>query len=70
MEAIVFLFKRHDVINIYNKNLLYHLIKERTGLQNKDLTYSFTRIRELYREFKQQFLKDQIRVKTRTRHLG
>jgi len=60
MEAIVFLFKRHDVINIYNKNLLYHLIKERTGLQNKDLTYSFTRIRELYREFKQQFLKDQI----------
>jgi hypothetical protein len=58
VEAIVFIFKRHEVINIYNKNLLYHLIKERTGLQTKEITYSLTRIRELYRDFKQDFLKN------------
>ena len=39
MEAIIFIFNRHEVINIYNKNLLYHLIKERTDLQTKEITY-------------------------------
>lgn len=57
VEAIVFIFKKHETINIYNKNLLYHLIKERTGLQTKEITYSLTRIREFYRDFKQDFLK-------------
>lgn len=57
VEAIVFMFKKHEVLNIYNKNLLYHLIKERTGLQTKEITYSLSRIRELYRDFKQDFLK-------------
>tara|TARA_R110000868_G_scaffold74710_3_gene216175 strand:- start:1692 stop:2573 length:882 start_codon:yes stop_codon:yes gene_type:complete len=57
VEAIVFIFRRHEVINIYNKNLLYHLIKERTGLQTKEVTYSLTRIREFYKNFKQDFLK-------------
>lgn len=57
IEAIVFIFRRHEVINIYNKNLLYHLIKERTGLQTKEITYSLTRIREFYKNFKQDFLK-------------
>jgi len=57
IEAIIFIFKRHEVINIYNKNLLYHLIKERTLLQTKEITYSLTRIREFYKNFKQDFLK-------------
>jgi hypothetical protein len=57
IEAIVFIFKRHEVINIYNKNLLYHLIRERTDLQNKDITYSLTRIRKMYDVFKEDFLK-------------
>jgi hypothetical protein len=57
MEAIVFIFKRHEVINIYNKNLLYHLIRERTELQNKEITYSLTRIRRMYDVFKEDFLK-------------
>lgn len=57
MEAIIYIFKSHEELEIYNKNLLYHLIKERTGLQTKDITYSFSRIREFYREFKQDFLK-------------
>ncbi len=57
MEAIIFLFNRHEVINIYNKNLLYHLIKERTDLQAKEITYSLTRIRSMYKEFKEMFLK-------------
>lgn len=57
MEAIIFIFNRHEVINIYNKNLLYHLIKERTDLQAKEITYSLTRIRSMYKEFKEMFLK-------------
>jgi hypothetical protein len=57
MEAIIFIFNRHEVINIYNKNLLYHLIKERTDLQAKEITYSLTRIRNMYKEFKEMFLK-------------
>jgi hypothetical protein len=57
MEAIIFIFNRHEVINIYNKNLLYHLIKERTDLQAKEITYSLTRIRSMYKEFKELFLK-------------
>lgn len=58
MEAIVYIFKRHEVINIYNKNLLYHLIKERTDLQTKEITYSLTRLRDYYKTFKQDFLKN------------
>lgn len=58
MEAIIFIFNRHEVINIYNKNLLYHLIKERTDLQTKEITYSLTRIRSMYKDFKEDFLKD------------
>lgn len=58
MEAIVYIFKRHEVINIYNKNLLYHLIKERTDLQPKEITYSLTRLRDYYKTFKQDFLKN------------
>lgn len=57
MEAIIFIFNRHEVINIYNKNLLYHLIKERTDLQTKEITYSLTRIRSMYKDFKEDFLK-------------
>jgi len=57
MEAIIFIFNRHEVINIYNKNLLYHLIKERTDLQTKEITYSLTRIRNMYKNFKEDFLR-------------
>lgn len=57
IEAIIFIFNRHEVINIYNKNLLYHLIKERTDLQTKEITYSLTRIRNMYKIFKDDFLK-------------
>lgn len=58
MEAIIYFFKTHEVIGVYNKNLLSHLIKERTGLESKELTYSFTRLREYYRGFKKDFLKN------------
>jgi hypothetical protein len=57
IEAIIYIFKSHEELEIYNKNLLYHLIKERTGLQTKEITYSLSRIREFYRDFKQDFLK-------------
>ncbi len=37
-EAIVFIFENHDMLKVYNKNLIYHLLKERTGLQTKEIT--------------------------------
>ncbi len=58
IEAIIYIFNSHEVLNIYNKNLLYHLIKEKTDLQTKDITYSLTRIRNMYKNFKENFLKD------------
>ena len=34
-----------------------HHIKERTDLEAKEITYSLTRVREMYRDFKQVFLR-------------
>jgi len=44
-EAIVWIFKNHEQINVYNKNLVYHMLKERTGLETKDVTYSLSRFK-------------------------
>jgi hypothetical protein len=57
-EAIVYIFENHDMLRIYNKNLVYHLLKERTGLQTKEITYSLSRFKSFYRFFKQDFLKN------------
>ena len=56
-EAIIYIFENHDMLKIYNKNLVYHLLKERTGLQTKEITYSLSRFKSFYRFFKQDFLK-------------
>ncbi len=56
-EAIVFIFKNHDQIGTYNKNLVYHLLKERTGLQTKEITYSLGRLKNIYKNFKLDLLK-------------
>ncbi len=55
--AIVQIFKNHSIVGIYNKNHIYHLIKENTGLQTKDITYSLSRFRSFYRSKKQEFIK-------------
>jgi hypothetical protein len=56
-EAIIWIFKNHETLNIYNKNLVYHLLKERTCLQTKDITYSLSRFKSFYNVFKHNFLK-------------
>ena len=56
-EAIVYVFENHDMLKVYNKNLVYHLLKERTGLQTKEITYSLSRFKTTYKIFKHDFLK-------------
>jgi hypothetical protein len=57
-DAIVNICKNHELIGAYNKNHVYHLIKEYTGLQTKDITYSLARYRVFYRLLKQEFVKN------------
>ena len=56
-EAIVWIFRNHEILKVYNKNLVYHLLKERTGLQTKEITYSLSRFKGFYKVFKEDFLK-------------
>ena len=56
-DAIVQIFKNHDILGAYNKIHVYHLIKESTNLQTKDITYSLGRIRKFYDEKKEIFIK-------------
>lgn len=56
-DAIIQIFKNHEVLGAYNKNHVYQLIKERTELQTKDITYSLGRFRVFYRLLKQDFIK-------------
>lgn len=57
-EAIIWIFTNHEMLKVYNKNLVYHLLKERTGLQTKEITYSLSRFKNYYKVFKQDFLKN------------
>lgn len=56
-DAIIEIFKKHEALGAYNKNHVYQLIKESTGLQTKDITYSLSRFRIFYRILKQDFMK-------------
>ncbi len=57
-EAIVYIFKNHHILEAYNKNRLYQLLKERTGLQTKDITYSLGRFKKDYEIFKTIFIQE------------
>lgn len=56
-DAIISIFRSHEILGAYNKNHVYQLIKENTGLQTKDITYSLSRFRIFYRLLKQDFIK-------------
>jgi hypothetical protein len=56
-DAIVQIFKNHEIIGVYNKNQVYQLIKENTGLETKDITYSLRRFRIVYKVLKQEFVQ-------------
>lgn len=56
-DAIVQIFRNHEILGVYNKNQVYQLIKENTGLETKDITYSLHRFRIVYKVLKQDFVK-------------
>jgi hypothetical protein len=56
-DAIISIFKNHEILGAYNKNYIYQLIKENTGLETKDITYSLQRLRVFYRIIKKDFMK-------------
>lgn len=55
-EAIVWVFRNHELLKLYNKNTIYYLLKERTGLETKEITYSLSRFKSFYKIFKANFL--------------
>lgn len=55
-EAIIYIFKNHQFLEAYNKNKLYLYLKERTGLQTKDITYSLGRFKKDYEIFRAIFV--------------
>lgn len=57
-EAIIYIFTNHTMLDVYNRNLVYHLLKERTGLHGKEITYSLGRLKKFYKVFKEEFLKE------------
>lgn len=61
-DAIVQIFKYHEYMGHYSKNLLYQDIKEATGLQTKDITYSLSRLKVLYKLNKQSYIKKKMNV--------
>ncbi len=56
--AIIQIFKNHETLGVYNKNQIYQLIKENTGLETKDITYSLHRFRVIYKTLKQGFVQN------------
>jgi len=56
-EAIVDIFRSHELMGVYSKSAIYKLIKEHTNLETKDITYSLHRFKILYRLKKQEFVK-------------
>jgi len=56
-NAIINIFENHEKIQIYTKNNLYQIIKEYTNLQTKDITYSLSRFKSLYKLSKHGFIK-------------
>lgn len=57
-EAIVDIFKNHEILGEYSKTPLYKLIKEHTNLETKEITYSLHRFKVFYKLKKQEFIKN------------
>jgi hypothetical protein len=55
-EAIVDIFRSHELMGVYSKSSVYKLIKEHTNLETKDITYSLHRFKILYKLRKQEFV--------------
>ena len=53
--AIIQIFKNHEILEVYNKTQIANLIKENTGLQQKDITYSLHRFKTFYNLTKKDY---------------
>jgi len=56
-EAIVDIFRSHELMGVYSKSAVYKLIKEHTNLETKDITYSLHRFKILYKLKRQEFVE-------------
>ncbi len=56
-NVLLEIFNNHEVIGLYAKSNLYHIIKDKTDLQTKDITTSISKFKILYRVLKQEFIK-------------
>lgn len=57
-DAIIRIFDAHREIGMYEKNVVYKMIKEITSLDTKDITYSLGRLKVFYKLRKKEFIKD------------
>lgn len=49
-EAIIFLLKNYQKINIHNKRQFYFIVREFTGLNAKEITKAMQQIKDIYEE--------------------
>lgn len=56
-DAIVQIFKNHEILKVYPKTAVYKLVKEHTNLETKDITYSLHRLKVLYKIKRRDFIE-------------
>lgn len=57
-KAILVLFESKDDIEIFNKKAIYLYLRELTGLNTKQVVNSLSKFRELYAEFKENWVDE------------
>lgn len=55
LEAVIFLIKNSELINIYNKKAIYLYLKEITGLNEKQVAISLKKMKEHYVKWKVKY---------------
>lgn len=58
LEAIIFLLKNPDLVNIYNKKAVYLYLRELTGLNTKQVVVNLKKIKAFYAKWKDSFFTD------------
>lgn len=57
LNAVIFLMKNPDLVTIYNKKAVYLYLRELTGLQTKQVVNNLKKIKELYDEWHEEYLR-------------
>lgn len=56
LDAIIFMMKNPDLVSIYNKKAVYLYLRELTGLNTKQVVVNLKKIKEMYSEWKSEYL--------------